>query len=337
MSFSILAHHWEGSHKLKFPIQNALVSKKYNGWNIIYDGGVSEGLRTKQVPWVASTHDTPASGFCTIGRATGPKPIYPPEWWSAGIRVAFKGVPIQGELWHPSDDHNVVKSIAGQGYVKSINDERWAELVLIPCNIKPYHMWTELFSSFQKGLLPAAYEIVRNSDHYLDSNLESKLNKINTIILSHEGKLPIFSLQQYSVTSESEIVSLSQSIGGEGIMVTHSNAKYTLGRSHHLLKIKGQWETEATVVSYEAGKDRNEGAVGSLICQLTWDDKVASVYGGNETMVGKEVTFRVSGLSDSQRPLEYFRSVLDGSVINFTYLGVTQNGTPVSANIIAIV
>ena len=73
--------------------------------------------------------------------------------------------------------------------------------------------------------------------------------------------------------------------GGEGLMLRHSTAEYTGGRSTDLLKVKRFFDKDAVVIGYAAGTGRNAGRVGALVC----------VDGGIKS-------FKVgTGLSDAQR------------------------------------
>ncbi|MFC3679515.1 DNA ligase [Bacterioplanoides pacificum] len=98
------------------------------------------------------------------------------------------------------------------------------------------------------------------------------------------------------------------SIGGEGLMLRHENARYQAKRSNDLLKLKPQYDAEAVVVDYVPGQGKYQGMVGALL-----------VRGKN----GRH--FRLgSGLSDQQRrnppPL--------GAEVTYSYSGTTRTGLP---------
>ncbi len=96
--------------------------------------------------------------------------------------------------------------------------------------------------------------------------------------------------------------------GGEGLVLQHRDALYTVGRSDTLLKYKPYDDAEARVVAHTAGKGKYAGQLGALI--------VVRPDG---------LQFRIgSGFSDAERvhppPI--------GSNVTYRYNGVTGKGTP---------
>lgn len=336
MDHSILAHHYAGASNLKgFTLSDAYITRKYNGWNITFDGGLSLGLQNKMLPWYSmkgsKLDNIVSSGLWTLGRSNGPRPLYPPKWWIDPIKQAFKDIPVQGELWHTSDNIEHVKRIAGQGYTTSQYDIRWNELYFIPCNIRTLRFWCqkELKSLMDRRIGSELYQMID------DKPLWYKIKAINNAILNYlqvnltngfNIKMP----ETVPICDEEGLYSLLNTCSWEGLMIANPAGYYTLGRSYDLLKLKKEYESEAVTVGYEPGEKGNIGKIGSLTCRLTWDEKVLSIYGGQQEMVGKTIIFGVSGLNQEERNIEKF-SV--GSVIKFSFKGVTTDGIPVSANI----
>ena len=96
--------------------------------------------------------------------------------------------------------------------------------------------------------------------------------------------------------------------GGEGLMLHRAAAPYTTGRSDELLKLKPLLDTEAKVVGYIPGKGKYEGMLGSLEV---------------ETPEGKR--FRLgTGFTDALRA----NPPAIGSIVTYTYRGLTNKGTP---------
>jgi len=96
--------------------------------------------------------------------------------------------------------------------------------------------------------------------------------------------------------------------GGEGLMLHHRNARYRVGRSEDLVKLKPFDDAEARVVGHTAGRGKYTGMLGALIVQRA-----------------DGLRFRLgSGLSDAQRatppPV--------GTVVTYRYNGLTANGVP---------
>jgi len=96
-------------------------------------------------------------------------------------------------------------------------------------------------------------------------------------------------------------------IGGEGVMLREPCSIYEHKRSGSLLKVKRFRQDEAEVIDYEAGRGRNTGRVGALLCRFR--DKLISIG---------------AGLSDADRrhPPE------KGDVVTFSYFELTDSGMP---------
>lgn len=96
--------------------------------------------------------------------------------------------------------------------------------------------------------------------------------------------------------------------GGEGLMLHRADAPYVTGRNDALLKLKPLDDAEATVIGYVPGKGKYTGKMGAL--------KV-------ETADGKR--FQIgTGFTDAVRA----NPPAIGTLITFTYRGLTKNGLP---------
>ena len=129
---------------------------------------------------------------------------------------------------------------------------------------------------------------------------------IPSLNLEHVQMIP-----QIKVSDESELNRLLDKIiraDGEGLMLHHQDAFYGSGKVNHLLKIKRHDEQVGIVTSYNEGKGKYKGKVGSLNLKLS-DNTVIRVG---------------SGLTDQMR--EYPPKV--GTRIAFIYNGLTNHGKP---------
>ena len=322
-NFGMLAHHVGPN------LENYLgwyASRKLNGWHCLWDGGVTRGMLCREVPWYTNRTGlyNQSTGLWTLGRYSGTKPIYAPNWWLDKLPV---NVPITGELWQSSDKVEFIKSVAGKNRVNSLADPRWKDLQFKVVNVKPYSLWT----GFDR-----ICEVNRSATSLFYENEPwiSIIKKAKDLTISNE----IFSfLDQQFIYSKEVLLSVVKNVrvkDYEGFMLIYPKTYYELKRSHNLLKGKKFYETEATVKEYFPGEGVCLGKMGSLGCEIVWDSKIASVFGGSTEFINKKVSFKIGGgFSSDQRNWDFVKEHFPiGGKINFSYLGVTSSGIPNSSN-----
>ncbi len=118
-------------------------------------------------------------------------------------------------------------------------------------------------------------------------------------------------VEQFTVRDRKELdAKLARVVkaGGEGLMLHRADAPYLTGRHDALLKMKPQYDAEATVVGHLPGKGKYQGMLGALRVRTD---------AGIEFSLG-------SGLSDAVRrappPI--------GTIITYRYREVTERGIP---------
>lgn len=104
--------------------------------------------------------------------------------------------------------------------------------------------------------------------------------------------------------------------GGEGLMLHRADALYIIGRNDALLKLKPLNDAEATVIGHVPGKGKYEGKMGALKVEMA---------DGKRFQIG-------TGFTDAVRA----NPPAIGSVITFTYRGLTKNGLPRFASYLRI-
>lgn len=104
--------------------------------------------------------------------------------------------------------------------------------------------------------------------------------------------------------------------GGEGLMLHRADALYVTGRNDALLKLKPLDDAEATVIGYVPGKGKYEGKMGALRVEMA---------DGKRFQIG-------TGFTDAVRA----NPPAIGTVITFTYRGLTKNGLPRFASYLRI-
>ncbi|MBK8794462.1 MAG: DNA ligase [Holophaga sp.] len=104
--------------------------------------------------------------------------------------------------------------------------------------------------------------------------------------------------------------------GGEGLMLHLADATYVTGRSDVLLKLKPLSDTEATVVEHLPGKGKYQGALGALRVEMP---------DGKRFVLG-------AGFTDAVRQ----NPPPVGTVITYTYRGLTKKGLPRCASYLRV-
>jgi DNA ligase-1 len=97
-------------------------------------------------------------------------------------------------------------------------------------------------------------------------------------------------------------------LGGEGLMLHHTSARYRSGRSNDFYKFKKHYDKEAVVLEHLPGQGKFSGMMGSLLVKLP---------DGKQFKIG-------SGFKREDR----VHPPAIGDVITFKHYGYTKNGIP---------
>ena len=308
--FGMLAHHWGGSLE---QVQGWEWSRKYNGWSVLWDGGFTRGMLASDVDWYYKGKDKPcySTGLWSLGRDNKPKVISAPANF---LDALPKEVPVHGELWF-NDRLDIVKKTVGfKQYFKPM----WGNMQFIAFHQKPFHLWSRKEGS--KVKMPTEGTVYNHQE--VLKMLKKYENNIFNVIETHKIN---------SQEDIDEAKDIARKNSWEGIMFSDPLSNYFLGRSWQNLKWKQVYETEARVIGYSKGKTgKNLGKCGALIMELTWDDKVLSLFGSLPRHKGLTVSFLVSGgIKDDEREWGVVEKKFPiGSELSIQYNGVSVHGVP---------
>ena len=203
----------------------------------------------------------------------GGKVFAVPAWFTEG----FPSEPLDGELW------------IGRG--------RYEEVSSVVRRKQPHDGW--------RTVRLMVFDLPEH-----DGMFEQRAIAIKRLV-EKIGSPYIMAIEQKTIKTHADLMQHFQDIidlGGEGLMLHRKGARYAVGRSRDLLKLKPFTDADATVIGYRPGKGRLAGMVGSL--KVRTDQSVILSIG--------------SGLTDKERrhppPLQ--------SRITFRYQGLTKNGIP---------
>eukprot|EP00045_Choanoeca_perplexa_P012521 m.137072 g.137072 ORF g.137072 m.137072 type:complete len:269 (-) comp16040_c0_seq3:377-1183(-) len=107
---------------------------------------------------------------------------------------------------------------------------------------------------------------------------------------------------------QTELKRVTETLGGEGLMLRQPKSKYQAGRNYTLLKVKQFHDAEAIVRGYSAGKGKHKGKVGALEVEMA---------SGKSFKVG-------SGMSDHDRD----HPPAIGAIVTYRFQELTDDGIP---------
>lgn len=290
-----------------------LVSEKLDGMRCYWDGGITRGMRTRDVPFANVEKD---GRYLSEQMATGlwsfyRKPIQAPDWFLNDL----PNYGIDGELWMGRGLFQQLISI-----VKDLKPgSGWEGVSLVGLDTPSYR---EVFPpDWLPWVLSMAKTSVRES---LTGGVQ--FGEKNFVV---KGNVWYFLQQKEYYSGCMEEV---MAVGGEGVVYRKKNSFWVPSRSGDVLKHKGILDSEGVVVGYVWGRETSLGSkllglMGALIVQ--WKGK----------------TFKLSGFTDEERVLypaclDRPGEIVEGSVskafplgtpVTFTYRELTEDDFPKEA------
>lgn len=200
--------------------------------------------------------------------------IQAPEWFTAG----WPDQPLDGELW------------LGRGRFEEASG-------IVRTSGGAHPGWREM--RFMVFDLPAHR-----------GPFEQRVAAMRTL-LAADGVAWLRPVEQHRVADSGALEARLRAVvaaGGEGLMLQHRHARYRVGRSDQLLKLKPFDDAEARVVGYTAGRGKYAGMTGALVVERP-----------------DGLRFRIgSGLTDALRA----RPPAVGTWVTYRFNGLTGGGVP---------
>jgi len=334
-------------------IAGYLVSEKLDGTRCFWDGGVSRGLPTDQVPW-ASTTD-PKTGQ----RKSKLKPTSTGQWSRYGNPImapddflnALPACPLDGELWAGRGKFQLCRSICGgdepdprfhrisyavysapaipyvfsSGEIKNTNMvcklvfeeiEKWLKLRMFPG-----YGWVNTPATFNDELM------------FLREYLEAQHDRV---FIHQQLRLP--ENEETARATVNDFLDKVLEQGGEGVVIRDPMASWTPKRHKGLLKFKPFEDAEATIVGFTSCRETDKGSrllgkIGALIvdyqgkrlelagltdAEREFADSMAREWAVNNP--GVDAPYWVEG-----------KQFKKGQTVTFKYRELTDDGIPKEA------
>lgn len=330
----------------KSKIGGWLVSEKLDGTRCFWDGGITRGVPTVDVPWAGILNPKkPTERKDKIKPiSTGlwsryGNPIIAPDWFIDELPPLM----MDGELFAGRGNFQLCRSIVAGDSA----DSRWdqikymvygapsIEVITEPGLIKSPQQYCEIAEDALQDTLTNFVLTQTGSFGWamFDSTFQDVLTDLSSLL--ETNRVAEVHLQKYLPASEKEAWSMVEKLckevvskGGEGVIIRNPMAMYETKRTKSLLKFKPSSDDEGTLVGFTAGKGKYEGMIGNLI--LNYQGKRLELSGmtDDERQViakaplvpGKEIPADVEAL--------HFTI---GQKIEFTFRELSDAGIPKEA------
>lgn len=331
-----------------------IASEKLDGNRCFWDGGVSRGDDTVNVPWASIHHPKTGEVKDKIKpKATGlwsryGNPIQAPDWFLDQLPPE----PLDGELYAGRGNFQLTQTIVRRD---DPNEGAWEKIKFIAFGAPT------LKSVFQSGLIKNANFLRDISEsvcklyvtecgygwHVDERSYVEELDVLDDLYAR-------FGLKHFDIVGTTVIETMEQldtmtkkvcELGGEGVMIRDPESVWFPKRRPFLLKVKPRHDAEATIVGFTAGRKGKTGQflgkLGTLNC--VWHGDPTAPCG----LFKKAVEFEVgTGLTHAdrevhaddveflaERPGERVDSCVPlhfkiGDRITFSYMGVTNDNAP---------
>ncbi len=347
----------------KHNVAGYYISEKLDGTRCFWDGGITRGMKTKDVPW-ANTID-PKTGKT--------KAKFKPEssglWSRYGNPImatdeflnALPCCPLDGELWAGRGNFQLCRSIcAGDEPDPRFGQISYA-VYSTPALAHVFQSGEIKNSNFTLNVdMPVVEKFVlaridggsfaREFVHPLGGStfedelvfLRGSLDTQNDHVFLHrQTKLPVE--REAAAAAVEEFLAKVLDQGGEGVVIRNPNAIWTPKRHKGLLKYKPFEDAEAVVIGFVAGKEGKQGNVlgkiGALIVRTVgFENNVEFEIGSGLTFEQRNFTPRgpvaaalwAEANPGQTLPAEFKLSkhFVVGDTITFKYRELSDDGIP---------
>lgn len=329
------------------------ISEKLDGSRCFWDGGVTRGVPTKEVPWANTINPKTGKTKDKIKPvATGlwsryGNPIMAPDWWLNALPQMF----LDGELFAGRGNFQMLRSIVGRDVP---DDEAWREVQFAvfgtpsPANV--FQVGEIKNTNFHLTVDPEKIDrfITKREDagvideHFcytcrttFDQELKILQSSLpNTFCYLHRHvKLP-----ENRCEAERHMEKFLDKIvseGGEGAILRDPNSIWTPKRVSSLLKLKPSSDASGTVVGFTSGRETNKGSklrglIGAVILNFEGKRFELSGFTDEERKFTTEEQTKYAWNNPGKDMPEHFQGkhFKVGDTVEFHYRELSKDGLP---------
>ncbi|MFA5344696.1 MAG: hypothetical protein WC315_00240 [Candidatus Omnitrophota bacterium] len=348
--FLMQAHKYNAK---KHNVSGHYISEKLDGTRCFWDGGISRGLPTDQIPWANLFHPKTGERKSKIKPVASGlwsrygNPIMAPDWWLNLLPC----IPLDGELWAGRGNFQLCRSICSKDEPISeewqkIDYAVWGsppfEAVFMDGRINcPQFRREVYFDEVTKWLKTRPEGFLRDYRFLsIGTTFEAELSILRNAIQS-EGQIYLWQQKRLPLDGADEIVEQELNrvldCGGEGVVIRDPDGTWMPQRLYTVLKYKPFEDAEGTIVGFTSGRETERGSkhlgkIGALILD----------YEGQR--------LELSGLTDEEREFadkdEFFartnpgvdmpkgvqaKHFKYGQIVTFKYRELSDDGIPKEA------
>lgn len=332
------------------------VSEKLDGQRCFWDGGITRGMKTTDVPW-ASIYDPKKAGQLKAKIrpiATGlwsryGNPIMAPDWFLNGLPA----MPLDGELFAGRGNFQTAMSAVRKD---SPIDDEWRDIQFAVYSSPPFEavfgdgeiknanfhralQWNEISQFVQQRA--AGYEgFVTCKSGF---TFEQEVNLINDMLdaqtdfayLHQQIKLP-GNHREAADEVERQLEKVLD-VGGEGLIIRSAEAIWYPKRMKHILKYKPHSDAEATVTGFTSGRQGKEGTLRGKIGAVITDYEgkrleIAGFTFAEREFATQEMSEYAYNNPGEDMPTHFAgKQFKVGDIVTFKYRELSDDGVPKEA------
>lgn len=345
--FLMLAHRYNPESD---DVGGCYISEKLDGTRCFWDGGISRGMPTEQVPWANINNPKTGKRKTKIKpESTGlwsryGNPIIAPDWWLNQLPC----IPLDGELWAGRGGFQICRSICSRDLPSSdwenidfaVIGSPPFEAVFSSGQIKNSNMVTEINFDSIKDWLSKRPDCSLLDYRFLPANIpfENELAILRAALPS-EGH--VYLLNQTKLPMEGTKEAIDRVLdkilddGGEGVVIRRPESIWTPKRSHDIMKYKPFTDDEGVLVGFTSGRETDKGSkhlgkIGALI--LDYNGKRLELSGltdaEREFATDTEAKYAAQNPGKDMPPGTLGKHFTPGQTVTFIYRELSNDGVP---------